>query len=159
MFILEISEYSHSRFIYYKCRIRTVYSVQFIHVLQISSNICKFDIDLPPRSTSLCAVIKFTGGAGRLQGKIKRLQGFLFSHKNRLLPSLTHRCECWLQIQLYVNVNVPVWNKLEQNETCKQIQNVKLTPSSESQCGQTFPRLEVAKNKSIPKQGERRQKT
>ena len=89
-----------------------------IHVLQISTNICKFDIDLPPRSTSLCAVIKFTGGAGCLQGKIKRLQGFPFSHKNRLLPSLTHRCERWLQIQLYVNVNVPAsWNKLEQNET------------------------------------------
>ena len=97
-----------------------------IHVLQISTNICKFDIDLPPRSTSLCAVIKFTGGAGSLQGKIKRLQGFPFSHKNRLLPSLTHRCERWLQIQLYVNVNVPAsWNKLEQNETWKQIQNVK----------------------------------
>ena len=41
----------------------------FIHVLQISSNICKFDIDLPPRSTSLCAEIKFTGGGGTSAGE------------------------------------------------------------------------------------------
>ena len=40
-----------------------------IHVLQISTNICKFDIDLPPRSTSLCAVIKFTGGSRKSAGK------------------------------------------------------------------------------------------
>ena len=62
---------------------------------------------------------------GGLAGEINRLQGFLFSHKNRLLRSLTHRCDCWLQIQLYVNVNArPAginWNKTKPENKYKKL--------------------------------------